>query len=78
MSEFTDAAVCRSIETRRGFSELLDTIEGNAVRTVIVEDASRFTRELMTQQLGILALIWRGVHALTANGDDLTDSSDPR
>ena len=31
----------------------------------------------MTQELGILALIQRGVRVLTANGDDLTDSSDP-
>ena len=30
----------------------------------------------MTQELGILALIKRGVCVLTANGDDLTDSSD--
>ena len=56
---------------------MLDRIEGNGVRTVIVEDASRFARELMTQELGILALIQRGVRVLTANGDDLTDSSDP-
>ena len=52
-------------------------IEGNGVRTVIVEDASRFARELVTQELGILALIRRGVRVLTAAGDDLTDSSDP-
>ena len=79
VGEFTDAAVCGAdpIETRRGFAELLDQIEGNGVRTVIVEDASRFARELMTQELGILALIQRGVRVLTANGDDLTDSSDP-
>ena len=31
----------------------------------------------MTQELGILALIKRGVRVLTASGDDLTDSSDP-
>ena len=79
VGEFTDAAVSGAdpIETRRGFAELLDRIEGNGVRTVIVEDASRFARELMTQELGILALIRRGVRVLTANGDDLTDSSDP-
>jgi DNA invertase Pin-like site-specific DNA recombinase len=47
------------------------------VRTVIVEDASRFARELVTQELGIIALIKRGVRVLTASGDDLTDSSDP-
>jgi DNA invertase Pin-like site-specific DNA recombinase len=38
---------------------------------------SRFARELMIQELGILALINRGVRILTANGDDLTDCSDP-
>jgi DNA invertase Pin-like site-specific DNA recombinase len=79
MGEFTDAAVSGAdpIEVRRGFAALLDRIEGNGVRTVIVEDASRFARELITQELGILALINRGVRVLTANGDDLTDSSDP-
>ncbi len=79
VAEYNDAAVSGAdrIETRRGFAEMLDRIEGNGVRTVIVEDASRFARELMTQELGILALIQRGVRVLTANGDDLTDSSDP-
>jgi DNA invertase Pin-like site-specific DNA recombinase len=56
---------------------LLDRIERNGVRTVIVEDASRFARELVTQELGILALIRRGVRILTVSGDDLTDSTDP-
>jgi DNA invertase Pin-like site-specific DNA recombinase len=42
-----------------------------------VEDASRFARELVTQELGIMALIRRGVRVLTATGDDLTDTSDP-
>ena len=79
VAEFTDAAVSGAdpIETRAGFTALLDQIEGNGVRTVLVEDASRFARELITQELGILALINRGVRVLTANGDDLTDSSDP-
>src|SRR5215216_3148306 len=79
VAEFNDAAVSGAdpIETRPGFAALMDRIEGNGVRTVIVEDASRFARELVTQELGILALIKRGVRVLTANGDDLTDSSDP-
>lgn len=79
VAEYFDAAVSGAdpIDTRPGFAKLLDRIEGNGVRTVIVEDASRFARELMTQELGILALIQRGVRVLTANGDDLTDSSDP-
>jgi DNA invertase Pin-like site-specific DNA recombinase len=79
VGEYYDAAVSGAdpIEQRKGFAELLDRIEDNGVRTVIVEDASRFARELMTQELGILALLGRGVRVLTANGDDLTDSTDP-
>jgi DNA invertase Pin-like site-specific DNA recombinase len=79
IGEFSDPGVSGAdpIETRPGFSALLDRIEGNGVRTVIVEDASRFARELVTQELGIIALIKRGVRVLTASGDDLTDSSDP-
>src|SRR5829696_3297094 len=65
------------IETRPGFAALLDRIEGNGVGTVIIEDATRFARDLVTQELGILALIGRGVRVLTASGDDLTSTDDP-
>ena len=46
VGEFYDAAVsgADAIKSRPGFSELLDRIEGNHVRTVIVEDASRSAR----------------------------------
>src|SRR5258706_11635640 len=79
VGEFYDAAVsgADAIETRKGFAALLDKIEGNGVRTVIVEDASRFARQLMAQELGIVLLTQRGVRLLTANGDDLTESDDP-
>jgi DNA invertase Pin-like site-specific DNA recombinase len=65
------------IETRPGFAALLDKIEGNGVRTVIVEDATRFARQLITQEAGIIALIERGVTVLTASGDNLTETDDP-
>src|SRR5947207_10809834 len=79
VGEFSDPGVSGAdpIAERPGFGQLLDKIEGNGVRVVIVEDASRFARELMIQELGILALMKRGVRVLTANGDDLTDESDP-
>ncbi|WMT78829.1 recombinase family protein [Bradyrhizobium sp. Ash2021] len=79
VGEFNDAAVSGAdpIDARPGFSALLDRIEGNGVRTVIVEDASRLARQLVTQELGIIALIARGVRVLTASGDDLCDDSDP-
>ncbi len=76
---FYDPAVSGAdpIETRPGFNALLDRLESNGVRTVIIEDASRFARDLMTQELGILSLIKLGVRVVTATGDDLTDTSDP-
>jgi DNA invertase Pin-like site-specific DNA recombinase len=79
VAEFYDADVSGTdpIETRPGFSALLDRIEGNGVQTVIVEDASRFARQLIVQEAGIIALIERGVRVLTASGDDLTATEDP-
>jgi DNA invertase Pin-like site-specific DNA recombinase len=65
------------IEVRPGFSALLDRIEGNGVRVVLVEDASRFARQLSVQEAGILALNERGVTVLTASGDNLTETDDP-
>lgn len=76
---FYDAAISGSdaLESRPGFSALLDRIEVNGVSTVIVEDASRLARDLLTQELGIISLQHRGVRVLTSSGDDLTDTSDP-
>ena len=56
---------------------MLNRIEGNGVRVVLVEDASRFARDLVAQELGIVALIKLGMRVLTATGDDLTNTDDP-
>lgn len=79
VDSFYDMAVSGTdpLETRPGFAALLDRIEGNGVRTVILEDASRLARDLLTQELGIIMLQQRGVRVLTATGDDLTASDDP-
>ena len=75
---FNDPAVRGSdpIAERPGFGALLERIANNGVRIVIVEDASRFARHLLTQEAGIALLVGLGVRVLTANGDDLTDSDD--
>ncbi|MDH6234928.1 DNA invertase Pin-like site-specific DNA recombinase [Mesorhizobium soli] len=77
--EFYDASISGAdpIESRPGFMALLDRIESNGVRVVLVEDASRFARQLVVQEAGILALVDRGVRVLTASGDDLTETDDP-
>jgi DNA invertase Pin-like site-specific DNA recombinase len=76
---FYDPAVSGAdpIEARPGFSALLDRIESNGVRVVLIEDASRFARDLIAQELGIVVLVSRSVRVITANGDDLCDTSDP-
>jgi DNA invertase Pin-like site-specific DNA recombinase len=79
VEEFNDEAVsgADAIEARPGFAALLDRIETNGVRVVIVEDASRFARQVLVQELGVMALQQRGVQVLTAGGDDLTATDDP-
>jgi hypothetical protein len=76
---FYDPAVSGAdpIESRPGFARFLDRIEGNGVRVGLIEDASRFARDLIAQELGIVLLVARGVKVITAAGDDLTDTCDP-
>jgi DNA invertase Pin-like site-specific DNA recombinase len=76
---FNDPAVSGAdpIETRPGFGALLDRVENNGVRVVLVEDASRFARDLVAQELGVIMLIKRGMRVITASGDDLTEVTDP-
>jgi hypothetical protein len=47
---------CRSDRDTTRFAELLDRIEGNGVRVVLVEDASRFARDVLAMELGLLML----------------------
>jgi DNA invertase Pin-like site-specific DNA recombinase len=75
---FNDPAVSGAdpIESRPGFAALLNRIDGNGVRVVLVEDATRFARDLMAQELGIGVLIKLGMRIITASGDDLTETDD--
>jgi DNA invertase Pin-like site-specific DNA recombinase len=79
VDEFYDAAVSGSdsIEDRPGFAALLDRIENNGVRNVLVEDVSRFAREMRAHVLGIALLPERGVKLLsTSDGQNLTEDTD--
>ena len=65
------------LRTGPGFAALLDRIENNGVRTVVVEDVSRFAREMKAHVLGIALLRERGVRLLSAaDGQDLTEGTD--
>jgi DNA invertase Pin-like site-specific DNA recombinase len=75
---FYDAGISGDVPVsdRPGFTAMLDRIDGNGVRTVIVESADRFARKMLTAELGILLLISRGVTLMTAAGENLTDTDD--
>jgi hypothetical protein len=64
---FYDPAVSGAypIETRPGFAELLDRIEDNGVRIVLIEDASRFARDLIAQEPWPFGVMYR--HRLAWN-----------
>lgn len=76
---FWDAAVSGAdpIETRAGFVALLEHAEQAGIGLVVVEDASRFARSMIAQELGVLLLAKRGVRLVTASGQELSDDSDP-
>ena len=66
---FNDAAVRGTdpIDTRPGFAAMLERIEGNGVRTIVVETSSRFARDLMVQEVGFAMLQGRGINLIAAD-----------
>ncbi len=79
VEEFYDAAVSGAdhIQDRAGFAAMLDRIEGNGVRLVLVEDASRFARSVLAQEAGLAVVQRLGVRVVTASGEDMTATDDP-
>ena len=69
VAEFYDAAVSGAdpIDVRPGFAEALKRIEVNDVRTIVVETASRFARDLMVQEAGYARLRDHGIDLVAAD-----------
>jgi DNA invertase Pin-like site-specific DNA recombinase len=69
VGEFNDAAVSGAdhLDARPGFAELLAYIASNGARTVIVETASRFARDLMVQEVGFAKLKALGITLIAAD-----------
>jgi DNA invertase Pin-like site-specific DNA recombinase len=66
---FDDAAVSGAdpIDARPGFSAALARIAGNGAKTIIVETANRFARDLMVQEVGFPKLRDLGVTLIAAD-----------
>ncbi len=55
------------IDTRPGVAAMLERIEGNGARTILVETVSRFARELMVQEVGHAKLRERSIDLIAAD-----------
>lgn len=66
---YYDAAVrgADSIDAREGFIAMLARIQSNGVRTIIVETANRFARDLMVQEVGFKMLKKAGIALVAAD-----------
>jgi len=69
VGEEYDAAVSGAdpLEAREGFVALLSRIAGNGARTILVETANRFARDLIVQETGWKMLRDRGVELVAVD-----------
>jgi DNA invertase Pin-like site-specific DNA recombinase len=79
VGEFYDAAVAGAdlVTARPAFTAMLQAIAGNGVRMVIVESASRFARDLITQETGYAYLRDFGITLIAADDPDAFTSDTP-
>lgn len=77
--EYYDASVSGAdpVGTRPGFSEMLAYMLGNGARTIIVENASRFARDLIVQETGYHMLKAQGIELVAADAPDSFLSDTP-
>jgi DNA invertase Pin-like site-specific DNA recombinase len=76
--EFCDAGVSgtKDLAARPGLAALLDRVESNGVKVVLVERADRLARDLMVNEVIVDQLSRAGARVLTADGADLSSADD--
>ena len=69
MQTFYDEAVSGAdpVRERPGFAALLERIEGNGVRAILVETANRFACDILVQETGWRFLKERGIDLIAAD-----------
>lgn len=81
VAEFRDAGISgtKDVDNRPGLAALLDRVESNGVRVVLVENATRLARDLLIGEVILQQLTSAGCKVIAADGGtDLTaDSGDP-
>ncbi|SHN83579.1 recombinase family protein [Bradyrhizobium erythrophlei] len=59
-----------AVDQRPGFAEMMKHIAGNGVRTIIVETANRFARDLIVQETGWRYLRDAGINLIAADSPE--------
>jgi DNA invertase Pin-like site-specific DNA recombinase len=72
IAEYSDDGVkgADPVDQRPGFAAMMAHIAGNGVRTVIVETASRFARDLIVQEIGWKYLKNAGISLIAADSPE--------
>ena len=78
VKEFYDAGIKGKdlLQDRPGFSELLEFSEIAEVKTIVFETASRFSREIVVQELGWKELTQQGFQMICADAPGYFSASD--
>lgn len=78
VEEFRDEGISGSkdLDGRPGLAALLDRIESNGMKVVIVERADRLARDLMVSEVILDQLAQAGARVITADGVDLSSAAD--
>src|SRR5919112_1313990 len=58
------------VNARSGFATMMERIASNGVRTIIVETANRFARDLIVQETGYALLKEQGIELIAADKPD--------
>ena len=79
VAEFYDAAVsgADAVDTRPGFRDMLARMLSNCARVVVVENATRFARDLIVQETGYQALKAQDIELIAADSPDSFVSDTP-
>jgi DNA invertase Pin-like site-specific DNA recombinase len=65
------------IDTRPGFTALLEAIAANGCRTIVVETANRFARDLVVQETGYQRLKADGIELIAADSPEAFTDDTP-
>jgi DNA invertase Pin-like site-specific DNA recombinase len=77
-AEYSDGGVSGTsdADARPGLGALLDRLEHNGIKTVLVENASRLARDLMVQEIALARFRKLGVDVIEADGGNSLTASD--